>query len=110
MVVVPAAVTVVLPGFPTTTAGIVSGDVVVVVVVTERVGAGGGGVETICESGPEEQPASKPRMPQNVRTGVSRLIIHAEVEPDSRVVIFVFIVPAYTPRPSLTMGCCTKGQ
>ena len=109
MVVVPAVVTVVLPGFPTTTAGIVSGDVVVVVVVTERVGAGGGGVETICESGPEAQPASKPRIPQKGRIGESRLITRIEVEPDSRVVIFVFIVRAYIPRASTAMGCCTKG-
>lgn len=112
MVVVPSAVavvTVVLPGFPAT-AGIVSGVVVVVVVVTERVGAGGGGAETVFHSGPEEQPASRPRTPQNVRAGVSRLITRTEVESDRRVVIFVFIVPDYTPRTSTTMGCFTKGQ
>jgi hypothetical protein len=100
---------VVLPGFPAT-AGIVSGVVVVVVVVTERVGAGGGGAETVFHSGPEEQPASKPRTPLNARTGVSRLITCTEVERDSKVVIFVFIVPAYTPRASTTMGCYTKGN
>ena len=109
MVVVPAGVAVVivvLPGLPTT-AGIVSGVVVVVVVVTERVGAGGGGAETVCESGPEAQPA---RRPQNARIGVSRLITRTEVERNGKMVIFVFIVPQYTPRASTTIGCYTKEQ
>jgi hypothetical protein len=54
----------------------------VVVVVTERVGAGGGGVETVSESGPEAQPARRPRTPQNVMTGASRLTARTEVELD----------------------------
>jgi hypothetical protein len=106
-------VIIVLPGFPTAAAGMagmVSGVVVVVVVVTERVGAGGGGEETVSESGPEAQPARRPRTPQNVRTGVSRLITHTEVERDRKVVIFVFIAADYTPGRSTTMGCSTKRQ
>src|SRR5580693_756271 len=103
-------VTIVLPGFTTATAGIVSGVVVVVVVVTERVGAGGGGVETVSESGPEAHPARRPRTPQKVRTGVSHLTARTEVEQDSGKKIFVFIPPDYTPGRSTTMGCSTKRQ
>jgi hypothetical protein len=73
-------VIIVLPGFPTAAAGMVSGVVVVVVVVTERVGAGGGGEETVSVSGPEAQPARRPRTPQNVRTGASRFTARTEVK------------------------------
>lgn len=71
--------TVTLAGVPMT-AGIVSGVVVVVVVVTERVGAGGGGVETVCDSGPEAQPARRLIAPQNATTGVKFLITRMEAE------------------------------
>ena len=85
IMVFPAGVVViiVLPGLPTAVAGMagmVSGDVVVVVVVTERVGAGGGGVETVSELGPEAHPARRPRTPQKVMTGVKRLTARTEFE------------------------------
>jgi hypothetical protein len=80
-----------LAGFPATTAGIVSGVVVVVVVVTERVGAGGGGVETMCDSGSETQPARRPSAPQHAKTDVSCLTARTEAERNRRITIFVFI-------------------
>ena len=86
---VPAMIT--EPGFPTTTAGIVSGVVVVVVVVTERVGTGGGGEKTKCESGPVWQPVRIPSRPQQTKTGVNLLIARAELEEDRNVRILIFI-------------------
>jgi len=91
-------------GFPTTTAGIVSGVVVVVVVVTERVGAGGGSAETMCDSGSETQPIRRPRAPQHAKTDVSCLTARTEAERDSRIIIFDFIFREYTRIHSSTMG------
>jgi hypothetical protein len=74
MVVMPAGfcwVTMTLALFPTANPGIVSGVVVVVVVVTDRVGAGGGGAETVCDLGPEAQPAKNPKAAQHRRDKVS---------------------------------------
>ena len=93
MVLTPGVVVaiVTLAGFPTTTAGIVSGVVVVVVVVTERVGTGGGGEKTKCESGPVWQPVRIPSRPQQTKTGVNLLIARAELEEDRNVRILMFI-------------------
>jgi hypothetical protein len=78
--------------FPTTPAGIVSGVVVVVVVVTERVGAGGGSEETVCDSGSEAQPASRPMAPQIANTDGIRLITSTQAGRDSGVKSFVFML------------------
>lgn len=86
-----AVVTITLAGLPAATPGIVSGVVVVVVVVTERVGAGGGGEDTMCDSGSVAQPARMPRVPQQAMTEVSRRAARMEVKRDGRNIIFVFI-------------------
>ena len=106
MVLTPGVVVaiVTLAGFPTTTAGIVSGVVVVVVVVTERVGVGGGSAETMCDSGSETQPARRLMAPQHAKTDVSCLTVRTEAERDSRIIIFDFIPRRYTRIRSSTMG------
>ncbi len=96
-----------LAGFPTNTPGTVSGVVVVVVVVTERVGAGGGGAETMCDRGSEAQPARRPRIPQNAKTGVNCLIRRTEAERDRKLMSFVFIFRDYSRARARTMGCYT---
>ena len=103
-VVVAVVAIVTLAGFPTTTAGIVSGVVVVVVVVTERVGVGGGSAETMRDSGSETQPARRLRAPQHAKIGVSCLTARAEAERDSRIIIFDFIFREYPRTGSDTMG------
>lgn len=110
-VLVPGAVvvTTTLAGFPAIAPGTVSGVVVVVVVVTERVGAGGGGEYTVCDSGCEAQPASRPMTPQQVRAGVSCLTTRTGVEPDRNEIIFVFMFPNYIWFRFRTMGCSTVG-
>jgi hypothetical protein len=95
MVVVPVgvpAVTMTLAGVPATTAGMVSGVVTVVVVVTERVGAGGGGAETVCDSGPLAQPARRPSVPQQAMMEVYCLSAWTEAKLEGRRIFFIFIV------------------
>jgi hypothetical protein len=75
-----AVVLITLTGLPAT-AGIVSG-VVVVVVVTGRIGAGGGGDETMCDSGSVAQLAKRPRVPQQAITKVSCRTVRTGVERD----------------------------
>jgi hypothetical protein len=97
-----------VPGFPTATAGIVSGVVVVVVVVTERIGGGGGGAETVCDSGPAAQPASRPKTPKKVMIDKYCLIAWTEAELLWGLKVFIFIAPDYTPGSSISMGCSTE--
>jgi hypothetical protein len=81
--------------------------VVVVVVVTERVGAGGGGEDTMFDWGPVSQPARMARVPKQAMTEVSRRATRMEVGRDGRKLIFIFIFLGYAWIGSSTMGCST---
>jgi hypothetical protein len=96
MVMVPA-------GVPATT-GIVSGVVVVVVVVTERVGAGGGGALTVCDSGAEAQPARRPSVPQQAMMDVYCLSAWTEAELTMGLMTFIFISLEYARNRPIAMG------
>jgi len=107
MVVVAAGVpdvTMTLPGVPAASAGMVSGVVVVVVVVTERVGTGGGGALTVCDSGASAQPARRPSVPQQAMMDVYCLSPWMEAELDRRLIVFIFILPKYASDHFIAMG------
>jgi hypothetical protein len=90
-----AEVTTILPGLPTTIAGIVSGVVVVVVVVTERTGAGGGESETTCDSGSVAQPARRPSALLVTRMVVIRATARHGARPGRNAIFFIFIFSEY---------------
>jgi hypothetical protein len=65
--------------------------VTVVVVVTERTGAGGGEVDTICDSGWVAQPARRPSVPQVIKVVVSRTTARVGAEPGKNFTFSNFI-------------------
>jgi hypothetical protein len=62
-----------------------------VVVITVLAGVGGGGAESICDSGSVAQPAKRPRTLQQAIIGENCLTARAEAEGDRRLRIVFFI-------------------
>jgi hypothetical protein len=63
----------------------------VVVVTTARVGVGGGGAETMCDSGSFAQPAKRASTPQQARTGARDLPAREEAAEEGILGIVFFI-------------------